>query len=329
MKKLLFLCLLFLATKLQAQGPNPRPLTMAEFQKAKTFTIKDLDNDTYVKFENMYILDRYEAKKPYFITGSDGLKKRIDLYKLIAKENLQELGTMIFYTNEKSKQYQVLLPNLTADGKVWEQYFDDVDNIDKVEKNFALKLSYVLSKEFSFQQFKAMNGGKDMKDEHATYGNDICFPGDQVVSLADGSSKLVKDIQVGDAVVSIDETTKTTSTIKVTELVSHEEKNYALTQLLLVSAKERDIPQGIEILLSAKTLKATPNHPMVTETGGKKMGEISQGDKVLCLNPETQLYEPFTVLLKTESGEGVQKVYSINSDSGTTLLMNGVMVRQK
>src|SRR3954465_5274298 len=102
-----FLCFISSVVVLRAQDVvNPRPLTMEEYEKAKTFEIKDLDKDTYVKFDNVYILDRYEAKKPYFITGDDGLKKRIDLYKLIAKTGMQELGLMIFYTNEAGKVYK-------------------------------------------------------------------------------------------------------------------------------------------------------------------------------------------------------------------------------
>ncbi|MDB5262353.1 MAG: hypothetical protein JWQ14_1634 [Adhaeribacter sp.] len=76
-----------------------RPLTLTEYQKAKSFSVKDLDNDSYVKIDNAYILDRYEGRKPYFITGDDGLKKRMDIYKLIAKYGMQELGLMILYKN--------------------------------------------------------------------------------------------------------------------------------------------------------------------------------------------------------------------------------------
>lgn len=324
----LAICLLISIT-VTAQTPNPRPITLVEYQKAKTFAVKDLDNDTYVKFENVYILDRYEAKKPYFITGDDGLKKRMDLYKLIAKENMQELGLMIFYTNESKKQYQALLPNFTADSKVWETYFEDIHAIDKVEKNFVLKLSYVLSKELSFQQFKGINGGKDIKDEHATYGNDICFPGDQLVSMANGSSKYLKDVVSGDALITIDEVNQQPKLTIVKELISHEAKNYALTQLLLISATEQNTKLGKEVSLSARQLTATPNHPMSTQNGNKRMGDIVEGENVLCLNSKTGRYEPFTVLRKSEGGAGVQSVYSINAETGSTLLMNGVMVRQK
>ncbi|TWR31113.1 hypothetical protein FPZ43_01115 [Mucilaginibacter pallidiroseus] len=312
-----------------AQTVNPRPLTMAEYTKAQTFSIGDLDKDTYVKFENVYILDRYEGRKPYFITGSDGLKKRIDLYKLVAKEGMQELGTMVFYTNEKGKIYKTLVPNFTADGKVWEKYFEDIDNINKIETNFILKLSYVLSKEFSFMQYKLLNGGKDMKEESATYGNDICFPGTEVVAMANGGKKLLKDVMPGDEVVTVDPATKQATTVKVKELTTHEPKNYALTKLVLVSAHDELTAYGHNVLLNSKVLQATPNHPMMTKQGNKKIGEVEIGQDVLCFNEQTGKYEPFTVLIKNEHVGGNQKVYNIVADGGSTFMMNGVMVMQK
>jgi preprotein translocase subunit YajC len=313
----------------QAQAVKPRPLTIEEYNKAQTFTIADLDKDTYVKFENAYVLDRYENRKPYFITGSDGLKKRVDLYKLVAKEGLQEIGLMVFYTNEKGKLYKALVPDFTADGKVWAKYFEDIDNINKEEKNFILKLSYILSKELSFQQYKVLNGGKDMKEESATYGNDICFPGDEMVTMANGQKKMLRSIKSGDEVITIDPATKKSSAVKVKELTIHEAKNYALTQLVLISAIVKNTRAGQMINLNAKVLQATPNHPMLTKKGNQKMGQIAEGQEVLCLNEQTGRYETFTVLQKTEHGGGVQKVYNIIADGGSTLLMNGVMVMQK
>ena len=325
------ICLIYLGSMAYAQttAPNPRPLTMDEYKKGKTFSIADLDNDTYVKFENTFVLDRYEGRKPYFITGSDGLKKRIDLYKLVSKEGMQEIGTMVFYTNEKGKVYKAVVPDFTADGKVWEKYFEDIDNINKVETNFILKLSYVLSKELSFQQYKILNGGKDMKEESATYGNDICFPGDEMVTMANGTKKVLKSVKSGDNVLTIDPLTKTATMVKVKELTTHDAKNYALTKLVLVSAKTQNLKAGKFVMLDSKVLQATPNHPMLTKNGNQKIGDIVSGQEVLCLNEQTGKYEPFTVLLKTEKAGGTQKVYNIVADGGSTFLMNGVMVMQK
>ncbi|OKS86586.1 Hint domain-containing protein [Mucilaginibacter polytrichastri] len=308
---------------------NPRPLTMAEYDKAKTFAIADLDKDSYVKFDNTYVLDRYEGRKPYFITGDDGLKKRIDLYKLIAKDGMQEIGLMVFYTNEKGAVYKTIVPDFTADGKVWEKYFLDIDNINKEEKNFILKLSYILSKEVSFQQYKVLNGGKDMKEEGATYGNDICFPGDEVVTMANGGTKMLKDVKSGEEIITVDVSSNKPTAVKVKELTVHEAKNYALTRLVLVSAKTLNTRLGQEVMLTNKILQATPNHPMMTKDGNHKMGEVLQGQEVMCLNEKTGKYEAYTVLQKTEHANGVQKVYNIVADGGSTLLVNGVMVMQK
>ena len=310
-------------------APNPRPITMAEYDKAKAYLVKDLDKDTYVKFENTYVADRYEMKKPYFITGDDGLKKRIDLYKLVAKEGMQELGTLIYYTNEKDKRYTALQPNFTADGKVWEKYFEDIHAIDKEEKNFVLKLSYILSKEMSFQLYKGINQGKNLKDEAGTYGSDICFPGSELVAMADGSKKLLSAIKPGDRIITVDAATKKSVPVQVTRLVEHKAENYAITQLLLISSRETASADGNHVYLQSKLLQATPNHPMIANGQRKSIGEISIGEQITCQDEKTHAYHTYTVYNKTEKAGGVQKVYNMVTTGGSTFILNDVMVMQK
>lgn len=323
------LILSFLNTTLAQDSAKLHDFSMEEYEKAKTFKIKDLDNDTYVKFENIYVLDRYESRKPYFITGDDGQKKRVDLYRLLLRENKQELGTLIFYTNEKGVLYQACLPNFRAGAKVWEKYFEDIHAIDKAEPNFVLKLSYVLSKEFGFQLYKAANHGKDISREAGTYGMDICFPGDMQVLMGDGSKKILRNVKKGDQVITIDPVTKQSTASKVTNLVAHEAKNYAITHLLLLSVSESQTAEGTQVQLLAKQLNATPNHPLVTATGEKKTGDVNEGDEILCLNKVTGIYNRYKVWAKTEQAGGVQKVYNIETKGGTTFVMNEVMVLQK
>ena len=305
------------------------PFTMKQYEKAKTFKIKDLDNDSYVKFDNTYVLDRYEGRKPYFITGDDGLKKRIDLYRLLLRETKQELGTVIFYTNEKGVLYQACLPNFRAGGKVWEKYFEDIHAIDKTEPNFVLKLSYVLSREFGFQLDKAANQGKDVSREAGTYGTDICFPGDVQVAMWDGSKKILSEIKKGDRIVTVDPATQQPTITQVTVLVEHTAKNYAITRLVLLSVDEKTTTAGIEMKLSGKELNATPNHPVVTAKGETKIGAVKEGDEILCLDKQTGLYNKYIVWNKTEQAGGVQKVYNIETNGGSTFIMNEVMVLQK
>jgi hypothetical protein len=334
MKRILFSVCLLVTGMIAVHGQDTagsRALTMAEMAKTPTFLINDLDKDTYVKFENAYILDRSGYGKPYFITGDDGKKKRIDLYKLILKEGRVELGTMIFYSTEKGKRYVACMPGYKADGKVWEKYFEDIHAIEKEEPNFVLKLSYVLSKELGFQLYRAntAGAGKEISREAGTYGNDICFPGDMQVAMAGGSTRLLSQVKAGDEVVAVDPVTHQPATVRVKELTVHEAKNYAITKLVLFSATEKDLRLAREVVLLSKVLQATPNHPMVTVNGDKKMGELKEGDKVLCLDEKTGRYTEFTIWDKEESAGGMQRVYNIVADGGSTFIMNDVMVLQK
>src|SRR5580692_1186622 len=324
--KLLSLCLLVAGTGIvRAQDTaGVRSLTMDEYEKARTFSVGDPDKDTYVKFDNTYILDHSGFGKPYFITGEDGKRKRIDLYKLILKEGRVELGTVIYYTTENGKRYTACMPGYKADPKVWRKYFEDVHAIEREEPFFVLKLSYVLSEELGFQLYRAANGQQGTavnRGEAGTYGNDICFPGEMRVSMADGSSKLLSTVRPGDEVVTVDPVTQVRRAVVVKELTVHAVKNYAITRLTLVSVVVRG---EREVLLSSRVLEATPNHPMV---GGKTAGELKVGDKVWCA--EGMSYRAFTVWDKTEGAGGMQRVYNVVAAEGSTLIMNGVMVRQK
>lgn len=332
MKKILLFSLLFmgiLSGKAQENKSTARPLTIPEYEKAKTFSVTDLDKDTYVKFENTYILDRYEAKKPYFITGDDSMRKRMDLYKLVAKDGMLDLGLMVFYTTEKGKVYKALMPNFLTDGKVWERYFEDIHSIEKTEKNFVLKLSYVLSKELGYQLYKGMNQGKDLSKDAGTYGSDICFPGTDEVAMADGSLKLLKDVKAGDVVITADINTGKSITVKVKALTEHEAKNYAITTLVLLDIKEQSTNEGTVVSLYSKALQATPNHPVETSKIIKSIGSIAVGEQIYCMDEATKTYHLFTVWNKTEQAGGTQKVFNIVAESGSTFIMNNVVVRQK
>ncbi|MCM5529350.1 Hint domain-containing protein [Parasegetibacter sp. NRK P23] len=325
-KLLLVITIAFLSIHIQAQDTKPRAITADEYALAKTALVKDLDKDTYVKLSPKYVLDRYEMKKPYFITGDDGLRKRIDLYKLIARDSMQELGTILFYTTEKGKLYTACIPSLPSEGKVWERYFEDIHAIDKEEKNFVLKLSYVLSREFSFLLGRASGKGGPVED--ANYGNEICFPGSGDVLMANGSYKKMSEVKEGDEVVTIHPHTLKASIHKVTDVAVHTPKNYAVTTLTLIKDEVLESAVGKEVRLSVKSLSATPNHPVSYGDISVEMGRIPVGAQLLCRN-ETGGWSRYQVVLKEEKAHGVQPVFSINTADGSALVVDGVLVLQK
>lgn len=306
---------------------NPRPLTAEEYKKAKTFKVNDLDKDTYVKFENKYVLDRYEMRKPYFVTGDDGKRKRIDLYKLYSRDSMQEIGLVIYYTSETGKFYTAVQPCSNSDAAIWNDYFEDIHAIDKEEKNFVLKLSYVLSKEMSFQLYKSLN--KNVLVDNGTYGTDICFPGDEWVTMADGSKKYMQQIKSGDKILTIDPLTKISKAAVVKGLAEHVSENYAITRLLLTSISETETGNSINVSISSKIIEATPNHPVQTIHSKKKIGEIITGDEIICFDENSNSFKTYTVQYKTEIADKNQKVYNVVAENGETIIINNVMVLQK
>lgn len=324
---LCFLCISLTMFGIAQTQSGPRGITIEEYTNAKTYDITDLDNDSYAKFgNNQYIAERYEDKKPYFVTGDDGKKKRIDLYALSKKGDDFSLGLLIYYTTETGKRYIACLPNNFSPGPVWEKYFEDIHAIDNAEKFFVLKLSYILSRELSYSQYKSTLKGEDIsRAEAGTYGNDICFPGTDIVSMADGSNKMLKDIVAGDKVQTVDPASGKHATATVTKLVAHEAKNYAITTLTLINT----VVTAEGTYLTVQSVSATPNHPMSTDKEIKNIGDINSGEKILCLNAKTGKMETFEVWNKTEKAGGVQKVFNMETSAGETFIMNGVMVRQK
>lgn len=331
MKIVFLVSILIIPVTLIAQSEDnaPRPITMEEYELAHTFEVSDLDTDTYVKVgDGDYILDRYELRRPIFITGDDGVQKRVDIYKLVEHENLVELGLLFFYTNENDEVFKALMPNYTADGEVWERYFEDIHAIDKVEKEYVLKLSYVMSRELSFQMFKNMQGG-EFVEEDATYGSDICFPGDQMVELADGGLKQMKDIVPGDKILTHDPASNSQTMTTVDELLAHTPSNYAITKLTLMHSERSEQTDGVFVDLSIKELKATPNHPMTTSAGEMEISMVEIGDEILSWNEKDHAYQLYMVVNSREITEGDQPVYSIKASDESPIKINGVLVRQK
>lgn len=324
---LLVLICLVISVSSKAQD-EIKPLGLDVYELAKTFEIADLDNDTYAKFGNEYILDRYEMKPPIYITGDDGLTKRVDLYSLMARDDLSTLGTMVFYTTEENVLYKAIVPSFVSSGEVWEQYFEDIHAINEIEANFVLKLSYVLSREYSFQMMKGINGEIDI-DEDATYGSDICFPGDQIVELADGRFKTISEIELGDTIVTVDPVTIERSTEEIIKVVEHQKENYALIELELIWLKKSEFEDFDHIQYSTKIITATPNHPIDANSEKIELGEVLVGDTIYSWNEKSKTFLEYEVINKTEFTDGHQEVFSIETNSNNSILINDVLVKQK
>lgn len=147
--------------------------------------------------------------------------------------------------------------------------------------------------------------------------------------MADGGQKQMRNLQAGENIITVDPLTTIAKTVTVKKLVQHEASNYAITHLLLLSALEQKTSSGTLVSLMMKEITATPNHPVITEMGDKRIADVKEGEQILCLNKETGKYLPYIVWTKKEQANGKQKVYNIETSGGDTFIINEVMVLQK
>ena len=260
----------------QAASEAERGITLEEYGKVKTFTFKNLDEDTYVKFENNYILDRYQMKPPYVFKYSDGIERRFYLYKLMDNKTKKELGMVaVYYLPATKKAINLCIPNATAAKEVWARYIDDLKELGAKESGLLSTYSYVLSKEMS-----ALSGGGAAQAVSTTSTDyDVCFPANALVMLPDGQEKPIYSIQAGDQIAAFDQASGKLMATTVTEVESHEDHMYALTSVELFK-EELTASIFMGSLAVNYTVEATANHPVMTDKGRKTMSELTTGDNL-------------------------------------------------
>ncbi len=325
----------FFATSIlgnQVRGQDtaqPRGMTAEEYKIARAITVEDPDHDTYIKLEDgKYVLDRYEMKPPYFITGESGVKKRIDLYKLVDRASMAELGLVAFFTNvDAATTFNLVIPNMATSGEVWNLYFDDIHQHDREEKDVALKMSYILSKEVAYLMQKS--SGVDMSAMDAAGSDyDFCFPSTALVTLADGSMKKIADITAGDALITYENNEMITT--KVVAVSIHQKAAIKLSKVILLA--EATLTAAVNAdesyVASVAELVATGNHPVMTEAGRKTIATLKLGDVLYRHHPMTNALEKYKVAFTTHDFDTTSTVYNLTTEAGS-YLVEGVMVLGK
>ncbi|QHT68575.1 hypothetical protein GXP67_18955 [Rhodocytophaga rosea] len=325
----IFICLVCISasglfSKALAQEPKTesRSLTLEEFNKVKTFIPKNLDQDTYVKFENAYILDRYQMKPPYVFKYSDGIERKIYLYKLMDNKTKKELGMVAFYhTPGNSKTISLCIPTPNAPKEVWARYIDDLKEYGAQENGLLSAFSYVMSREMS--AMFASGGGQAAPVAGAATDYDVCFPEEALVRMADGSEKAIKDVRAGDEVAAFDAATGALQTTRVKEVHTHADKAYTITSVLLIS----DEPTAsMQAYVPSVMLEATPNHPVYTNKGRKTIETLEKGEYLYQYNSASGMFIKYKVMQVVTEARQVKKVYNLVTDKQNFLINNTVVL---
>jgi hypothetical protein len=310
----------------QAGGEADRGITLEEYGKVKAFTFKNLDEDTYVKFDNSYILDRYQMKPPYVFKYSDGIERRFYLYKLLDNKTKKDLGMVaVYYLPAEKRAINLCIPNATAAKEVWARYIDDLKELGAKENGLLSTYSYVLSKEMSV--LAGGSAGQPVSAAGSASDYDVCFPENALVLLPDGQEKPIHSIQSGEQIAAFDQASGKLVATTVTDVEMHEGKLYTLTSVLLV---KEELTASIFMggLAMNYTLEATANHPVMTDKGRKTMAELISGDNLYVYDGITGHVTSLKVAQVTQNIRKAPKVYNLVT-ARKNYLVNRTVVMDK
>ena len=142
----------------------------------------------------------------------------------------------------------------------------------------------------------------------------FCFPAGVRVRMAGGGDRPVERLRPGDAVLSVDATTRTLVPQVVEDTVAH-----PATVVLTL------------LLADGTLLRTTSGHPVFDGAGWAQAGTLRPGDRVLCLDEAAGLRtDPLrTVGVVAVTTQAPEPVYDLTVSGTHTFLVEGVVVHNK
>lgn len=315
-KTLLFIASFTIIFTTFAQEAEKVGIKNAEFEAVKKISIKNLEKDTYIK-EAAFILDN--SNPPYVFKFSDGMERRIYLYKVLELAGMKEIANlMVFTTPKDGKRINLVIPNALAEKAVLGKYIDELKEGEKAVMGFSSCVAFVLAKEFS--GVLAMKGAEEDKYEY-------CFPATAQVLMADGSLKNISEVKTGDKVLSYNILKKKSETTIVQKVQIHENKQFDISRILLIDPNQSMIA-SLRVKYNLKSLEATANHPILTDKGMVKMGDLKVGSQVYVFDNETNTFNNHKIFITKPLNNKVSKVYNLLTEK-ENYLVNSVVVLKK
>ncbi|MGV3558287.1 Hint domain-containing protein [Larkinella arboricola] len=297
-------------------------MSLDQLKAIKAIKVGNLEKDTYFKSGD-YILDRYEERPAYVFNYSDGIPRKIYLYKVFTAADTKELGLLAIYENGKTKETKpFVIPGASADRKAWDAYIDDLKYVGEKEAGLMSALGFVLSREMALLMGGGSKeeGGEKKKEEY-----NFCFPADAVVTLANRQTKAIQGVKAGEEVMAYDAKTRLLVPTRVQEVTVHEKPDLAIAGVWVVPVQE--VSASVS-LTKPVLLEATANHPVQTAAGAKKLGALRNGDVLYRFEGATQSVSAWKVAAVQSTIRTVEKVYNLTTEKGSYLI-NDVVVLDK
>ena len=311
-----------LSQRIYAQTATAVGMTLDQFKAIKAIKITNLDKDTYLK-SGAFILDRYEERPAYVFNYTDGITRKIYLYKIFAAADTKDLGLLALYQNGKTNEVKpFVIPGASADRAAWDAYIDDLKYVGEKEPGLMSTLAFVLSREMAGLleggSGKTAEGGTKKKEEF-----NFCFAPDAPVTLPDGSAKSICTVAVGDLVLGYNSQTKTFAPTRVKHVDVHQSGGFALVGVWLTPMQEISA-DGLSKLSTPVLIEATANHPVLTASGRQPLGNVQTGE--ILYRFENGKPVAYRVVRAESSMRSVNTVYNLTTEAGAYVVAETVVL---
>ncbi len=312
----------FFAQRVMAQAA-PAALTVPQVGAIKALVINNLEKDTYLKTGG-YILERYQDRPAYVFAYSDGISRKVYLYTVYGAADTKPLGLLAIYLKGNNERKAFVVPGAAADRPAWDLYLDDLKYIGEKEPGLMPALSFVLSRELATLlsgDTGQAEGGAKKKDEY-----NFCFAPMAPVLLADGTTRPINELREGDDIMgySTDKQMLISETVLAvqTHTLAQNQPLVGIWTLPTQTLTASNVPGAGA---GPTLLEATHNHPILTATGPKPLGQIAVGETVFSV--ENGLVRPARVVRAGSTGRA-DIVYSLRTTGGS-YVVHGTVVLDK
>ena len=159
------------------------------------------------------------------------------------------------------------------------------------------------------------------------WGLSDCFPENSMVKTDKGQSIKISEVKKGQRLISYNQWSRKIEFATVDTLLVHSAKEYSLTKITFINTDF--IVAGINNGIFLQEVEATENHPIMTNNGYERIGDLKKGDTIQYYSSLDDKINEGILVSVERNFRKVNEVYNIKFNNGNSYILNSVIASPK
>jgi len=294
--------LLFIAVSWATFAQQQQEMSLAVYEKANAVKTHRGFSKSLFRYQGLTFL---ASDAPLSFQLNDGLERKVTFFDILENPNAGTFGRLAVYSTP-NRQVTVVIPTEQSPKAVKDKYAEDLKA--KCLANDGLGVCVA----FAFSQTNPVQTAIAFESQ------EFCFPAETFVNLVDGTEARISTIKIGDEITGL-------RANRVENIIVHE-GTFSLTRLLVRSNSQAWVSTRNDSGLLS--LEVTPNHPVLTLFGKKRVEELRKGDWLFVRDAVSGRYLTAELTGIAPHSRTVSKVYHLQTNSGTYEAENIVVLNK-